>query len=176
MPRMIIVSGCSGGGKSTILAELKSRGFSTIEEPGRRIVVEELASGGAALPWVNLEAFARRAIDMALKDMAAAQHLSDPVFFDRSVIDAASALTAITGDKRFLQTLKDQHRYHRRVFMAPPWPEIYLTDPERRHGISEAIAEYDRLQRDYAALDYDVIQLPRQTVKQRVNLLLDEIE
>ncbi|MDO1582152.1 AAA family ATPase [Rhizobium oryzicola] len=176
MPRMIIISGCSGGGKSTILAELKSRGFSTIEEPGRRIVAEELASGGTALPWVDLEAFARRAIDMALKDMAAAQHLPDPVFFDRSAIDAASALTAITGDKRFLQAMKDQHRYHRRVFMAPPWPEIYVTDPERRHGISEAIAEYDRLQRDYSALDYEVIQLPKLAVSHRVRFLLNEIE
>ena len=38
MDRFIILSGCSGGGKSTLLAELARRGFATVEEPGRRIV------------------------------------------------------------------------------------------------------------------------------------------
>ena len=41
MNRFIILSGCSGGGKSTLLAELARRGFATVEEPGRRIVIEE---------------------------------------------------------------------------------------------------------------------------------------
>ena len=36
--RHVVLSGCSGGGKSALLAELSSRGFETVEEPGRRIV------------------------------------------------------------------------------------------------------------------------------------------
>lgn len=64
----VVLSGCSGGRKSTLLAELASRGFETVEEPGRKIVQEELNGAGAALPWVDLEAFARRAIDMATGD------------------------------------------------------------------------------------------------------------
>ncbi|MBQ2262738.1 MAG: AAA family ATPase, partial [Loktanella sp.] len=62
--RHVIISGCSGGGKSTLLLELKRRGFETVEEPGRRIVLEELRGDGKALPWVDLEAFARKAIKM----------------------------------------------------------------------------------------------------------------
>ena len=68
MDRFIILSGCSGGGKSTLLAELVRRGFATVEEPGRRIVIEETRNGGTALPWIDIEAFARRAIAMALED------------------------------------------------------------------------------------------------------------
>jgi predicted ATPase len=68
MDRFIILSGCSGGGKSTLLAELARRGFATVEEPGRRIVIEETRNGGTALPWIDIEAFARRAIAMALED------------------------------------------------------------------------------------------------------------
>ncbi len=41
---LVVISGCSGGGKSTLLAELSRRGHMTIEEPGRRIVAEELRS------------------------------------------------------------------------------------------------------------------------------------
>ena len=36
--RHVILSGCSGGGKSTLLADLAGRGFGTVSEPGRRIV------------------------------------------------------------------------------------------------------------------------------------------
>ena len=50
MDRFVVISGCSGGGKSTLLAELGRRGHSTVEEPGRRIVAQELQQGGRALP------------------------------------------------------------------------------------------------------------------------------
>lgn len=68
MDRFIILSGCSGGGKSTLLTQLARRGFATVEEPGRRIVIEETRNNGTALPWIDIEAFARRAIAMALED------------------------------------------------------------------------------------------------------------
>ena len=62
--RFVIISGCSGGGKSTLLAELGRRDFATIKEPGRRIVREELRGDGSSLPWIDPEKFARRAIAM----------------------------------------------------------------------------------------------------------------
>ena len=60
--RFVILSGCSGGGKSTLLEELRARGHATVAEPGRRIVREEMTLGGNALPWIDPEAFARRAL------------------------------------------------------------------------------------------------------------------
>ncbi|WP_409999599.1 AAA family ATPase [Rhizobium leguminosarum] len=51
MNRSVLISGCSGGGKSTLLAELAARGHAVVEEPGRRIVKQELEGDGAALPW-----------------------------------------------------------------------------------------------------------------------------
>jgi predicted ATPase len=70
--RSVVISGCSSGGKSTLLAELGRRGHATVEEPGRRIVKQELAGEGSALPWVNGAAFARRAIELAVADRRAA--------------------------------------------------------------------------------------------------------
>ena len=70
MERFVVISGCSGGGKSMLLAELAQRGYAVVEEPGRRIVQQELQGGGAALPWVDPVAFARRAIAMSLEDRA----------------------------------------------------------------------------------------------------------
>jgi predicted ATPase len=167
----VLLSGCSGGGKSTLLAELRARGHHVVEEPGRRIVREELVGDQKALPWVDPAAFARRAIEMALADRQAARALSGWVVFDRGLIDAASALDALTGDA-VLETLCTAHRYHRRVFMAPPWPEIYETDSERKHGFESSLAEYQRLATVIPALGYEAVTLPKTSVSARADFVL----
>jgi predicted ATPase len=175
MHRLVIISGCSGGGKSTLLVELHRRGYDVIEEPGRRIVKEELATGGTALPWIDSVAFVRRAIAMALADRDAIATAGAGgegwVFVDRGLIDAAAALEYLTGEP-VLQTLGARHRYHQRVFLAPPWPEIYATDPERRHELDDALAEYERLLDVYPSLGYEVVVLPKVGVAERADFVL----
>lgn len=174
MDRFVVISGCSGGGKSTLLAELQGRGFAVVEEPGRRIVREEQTSGGQALPWVNPEAFARRAIAMAVEDHALAAANTGWTFFDRSLVDAASALEQLTATP-VLSALGQRWRYHHRVFLAPPWPELFANDDERRHNLLQAEAEYERLLRDYPALGYEVVLLPRIPVVGRAAFVLDSL-
>lgn len=172
--RFVVISGCSGGGKSTLLAELGRRGHTVVEEPGRRIVEQELRSGGSALPWVDGNAFARRAIGMALADRAAIGAPDRWVFFDRGLIDAAAALQHMTG-QAVLSGLGGSHRYHRRVFLTPPWPEIYVNDPERRHGIDAAIAEYVRLLQAYPSLGYEPLLVPKAGVAERADFVLSAL-
>jgi predicted ATPase len=170
MERFVVISGCSGGGKSTLLAELGRRGHSIVEEPGRRIVKQELQEGGSALPWKDAAAFARRAIAMALEDRASAANLNGWVFFDRGLVDAVAALQHLTGEPA-PATLAREHRYHRTVFLTPPWPEIYVTDPERRHGHEAASAEYARLLEAYPSLGYEVSILPKVSVSERADFI-----
>lgn len=172
--RHVILSGCSGGGKSTLLAELARRGFSTVSEPGRRIVAEELRGDGRALPWVDLAAFAERAIDVARRDRELAPEGTGWTFFDRGLVDAALALQH-AGGREAAATLAPFARYHERVFQTPPWPDIHVLDQERRHGLDEAIAEYDRLLAGYAALGYEPIVLPRIGVEERADFVLSHL-
>jgi predicted ATPase len=170
MERFVVISGCSGGGKSTLLAELGRRGHSIVDEPGRRIVQQELQKGGVALPWKDRQAFAHRAIAMALEDRAAATALNGWVFFDRGLVDAAAFLQHLTNES-VLAALAQSHRYHQTVFLTPPWPEIYVNDPERRHGIEAAEAEYSRLLEAYPALGYKVSILPKVSVSERADFI-----
>ncbi|MGY6710722.1 MAG: AAA family ATPase [Rhizobiaceae bacterium] len=171
MDRFVTISGCSGGGKSTLLGELSRRGYAVVEEPGRRIVREELAGDGSALPWVDGVAFARRAIAMALEDLEKAAALAGLVFFDRGLVDAAAALEHLTGEPA-IDTIARPHPTNHRVFMAPPWPEIFASDPERRHGFDEAVAEYERLEKAYSELGYELVELPRVSVNERAEFVL----
>ena len=175
MNRFVLISGCSGGGKSTLLAELSQRGYATVEEPGRRIVREEMVGEGSALPWVDTAAFLRRAIAMSLADRVSARTLEGWVFFDRGLVDAATGLQYLTGEP-VLASLGQTHRYHRRVFLTPPWPEIYLTDPERRHGLDSAVAEYLRLLEIYPSLGYEVSILAKIGVAERADCILKALK
>ena len=84
---------------------------------------------------------------MALADHVAAVAHKGWVFFDRGIVEAASALEALTGEP-VLRALCMTHRYHRRIFMAPPWPDIYVTDTDRKHGFDAAVVELSPLHGD----------------------------
>lgn len=170
----ILLTGCSGGGKSTLLTALNDRGFATVPEPGRRIVAEELAGAGAALPWVDMKAFALRALDMAKRDLDAACHLPSPVFFDRGLIDAVVALAYATGQPT-KAVLGDLRPYAQRVFVTPPWEAIFKQDIDRQHDFDAAVAEYQHINAALDDLGYSRIELPRSSVQERVETVLENL-
>jgi predicted ATPase len=132
-------------------------------------------NGGSALPWVDMAAFAHRAIATALADRSSTPASGSWIFFDRSLIDAAVALQQLTREP-VLEEFGQTHRYHRRVFLAPPWPEIYFTDREWRHSPAVAVAEYYRLFKAYPSLRYEVFILPRVGVVERADFVLRTLE
>jgi predicted ATPase len=166
MSSLVVITGCSGGGKSSLLDELSARGYPTVAEPGRRLVRQQLAGDGPLLPWLDPAGFARRVGELAAADLAAAE--PGWTFFDRGLVDAAIAWTHTTG-QAWPQPLSS---YHRRVFLAPPWPELYRTDLERRHSFDDALAEYRRLVPGYRGLGYLLVELPRLTIAERADFVL----
>ena len=170
MSRFVIISGCSSGGKSTLIDELARRGYPTVAEPGRRVVREELASGGTALPWADTAAFVDRILALARADYMERSREPGWTFFDRGLFDAVSALGEVKGTGLVPELLAD-FPYHRRVFLAPPWPEIYARDAERKHGLAEAEIEHRRLAQQYPALGYEVVELPKIGVAERADFV-----
>lgn len=175
MNQCVLISGCSGGGKSTLLAALKGRGHATVAEPGRRIVAEERARKGTALPWVDLEAFARRAIDRARSDLLKAKAEPGLVFFDRGLVDAAVALEAAAGVP-YREVLGDRRPYAREVFLAPPWLEIFVCDDDRRHDFDAAVEEFERLTSAFRGLGYRTVPLPKVPVQERAAFVLSRVQ
>jgi predicted ATPase len=167
-----VVTGCSGGGKSTLLSELARRGYPVYPEPGRQIVKEQLSVGGDGLPWQNATRFVELCVSRAMHFYILAKQHGQPVFFDRSMIDN------ITGMERlgmsmpdYLPRVIERYRYAKRVFMVPPWPEIFAQDTERRHVFAEAVQEFDWLEKAYPAKGYEVMLIPKMAVVARANFV-----
>jgi predicted ATPase len=141
-----------------------------VEEPGRRIIAQ-----GGPLPWEDPLAFARRAMQVAVADRDCRRDDEGWVFFDRGLVDAAAAIQHLTSEPA-LGPLLLEHRYHHRVFLTPPWPEIYEEDGERHHDLTAGIAEYERLAAVYPTLGYEVILVPKLSVAQRADFVLSILE
>ncbi|MEL6523128.1 MAG: AAA family ATPase [Pseudomonadota bacterium] len=153
-----VISGCSSGGKSTLLQALADVGEIVVPEPGRRVVQAGID------PYGDPVAFCRACLTTAMEDLRMVAEEQGPVFFDRSAVDALCNL------ERLGAPLLDPPDlcYHRLVFLAPPWPEIYTLDADRKHGLADAIAEYDALVVAYQRRGHDLLTLPKASVAERV--------
>jgi Predicted ATPase len=178
--KLIVISGCSGGGKSVLISELRSMGYSTVSEVGREIVKEHLETGGDCVPWQNPKAFCELLISRSIsaykqaKDLRAVQ--SQIIFFDRSFLEGISYYQSLNvEDARKYDHFIDKLRYDSPIFMAPPWKEIYCEDEERKHSFEEAVKEYERLLTFYPRCGYSIVELPKTRVNARIELLLSTL-
>ncbi|NUB16087.1 AAA family ATPase [Azospirillum brasilense] len=74
-----------------------------------------------------------------------------------------------------LERAPRRFRYHRTVFIAPPWPEIFVPDAERRQTLAEAAATYDAMVATYGGLGYELVELPKAPVAERLRFVLDRL-
>jgi predicted ATPase len=136
----VIISGCSGGGKSTLLSELVKRGYSVVLEPGRQIVKEQHAINGDALPWTNPQKFLDLALSRYIYQFNSQKQTDQFIFFDRGIIDAVQL---DLPQSSYFQNAANNFRYNRLVFLVPPWKEIFANDAERKHDFESAKKEFD---------------------------------
>ncbi len=174
--RLFAITGGPGSGKSTLISALAQHSIRTMPEAGRAIIQDQLAIGGEALPWSDRRAFAELMLAWEMRSYRDALNLGGPVIFDRGVPDVLgylrlSDLSIPSHVERAAQTF----RYHHRVFVAPPWPEIFAPDAERKQSFAEAQVTYEVMVETYSTLGYSPIPLPLESVQKRVQFVLAEI-
>ncbi|KVD18590.1 AAA family ATPase [Burkholderia ubonensis] len=175
--RFFVVTGGPGSGKSTLIDALERAGFARSQEAGRGVIQDQVAVDGPALPWRDRSAFAELMLGWEMRSHHLARQARGPVFFDRGVPDVIGYL-CLSGlaVPAHAEAAARRFRYHRRVFIAPPWPDIYTQDAERRQDFAEAVRTYDAMVECYASYGYRLIELPRASVKARVRFVLDALD
>ncbi|MHB9798761.1 AAA family ATPase [Pseudomonas sp. MT3] len=173
---LIVITGGPGAGKSTLLEHLhRHHGLNTVEEGGRAIIREQLASGGDALPWANREAFCQAMLAHALTTRERALDAGGLWLFDRGLPDVLgyARLCGLPIPEE-LETAARELRYGPTVFLAPAWEAIYRNDAERRQDFAEAQRTATIMSELYAELGYRVLELPRGSLEERAEFVLAE--
>ncbi len=177
MNKFIIISGCSGGGKSTLISELSNQGYAAVEEVGRKIVKEQTQNNGGITPWERPDEFCELLISKSIDAYYQAKEMKNVkeniIFFDRSFLEGVSFFQTL--NKHEYDHLIYELRYYQTIFMAPPWQEIFIQDDERRHSFEKGVEEYNRLLKFYSQYGYSIIELPKIGIKERINFMLSNI-
>jgi predicted ATPase len=172
--RLFVITGGPSAGKSTLIEALAQTGLAVSHEAGRQIIKEQVAAGGRALPWTDRLRFAAAMLERDIANHDTWRLHAEPVFFDRGIPDVLGYLH-LEGLPT-PQTMKDaaqERRYNRMVFIAPPWPEIFTQDRERRQTPEESERTYHAMVRIYSECGYVLTDLPRVSVEERMRFVIE---
>jgi predicted ATPase len=174
--RFLVVTGGPGSGKSTLIERLARAGFGRSVEAGRGIIQDQVAIGGRALPWIDPALFADMMLAWEMRSYRMAQEQTGRTFFDRGVPDVAGYLRLMKLPiPTYLQKAIETFPYNSRVFIAPPWEQIFQPDRERKQDFAEAVRTYESLVTTYTAYGYELVELPRASVEERARLVLQSV-
>jgi predicted ATPase len=171
----IVITGGPGAGKTTLLLALQARGYTIVGDSPRAIIQDRLRRGLSPRP--NASEFVHETLRMDIENFV--HHAATPghVFFDRSVLDALCGLDRLTPlNEGELSTWLSKYQYFPKVFLLPPWKEIYTNDAERDHTFEHAEWVNSITQEWYRRLDrYQLIELPKVSVAERCTYVLQAL-
>jgi predicted ATPase len=184
MTKRIVITGGPGTGKTVLVRELEKKGYSCFHEIIREMTDAARKEEDPGIQLVNPLtfvrdplAFNRRILRGRIGQFMAASHFHDPlVFYDRGIPDVLAYMDYFKQeyDGEFEEPSLN-FRYDR-VFLLPPWREIYTTDHERLESFEQACEIHECLDKTYRRCGYEVHTLDFGRVEDRIGQMLDKLK
>lgn len=176
MDHLVVVTGGPGSGKTTLIDHVAGLGYGRTVEAGRSIIRDQRVIGGPGLAWRDDALFAELMLAWDMRSHREAGAHDGLVFCDRGVPDMVGyfLLRDLPVPEHVWEATR-RFRYHRRVFVAPPWPEIFTGDAERHQSPEEAERIFQAMCEAYPACGYELVVLPRVPVSERARFLLGAV-
>ena len=174
--RLFIITGGPGSGKTSLIAALGERGVWTAPEAGRAVIQDQVVIGGDALPWGDRARFAELMLSWELRTWRDATAQPATAVLDRGLPDVLGylRLCGLPEPPSFRRAC-EMFRYAPTVFIAPPWPEIFGQDAERRQDWDEARRTHGAMREVYAELGYALTALPLGSIEERADFVWERL-
>lgn len=100
---------------------------------------EQIGLGGLALPWLDRARYAEIMLERSIASFVSSISIRGTGFCDRGIPDTLcySRLVGLSDSEAVNASMN--YRYAPKVFLAPPWHAIYVTDTERKQSFAEAV-------------------------------------
>ena len=178
---IIVIIGGPGTGKTTIIEGLIADGYCCYPEISREVTMEAKKQGIEQLFLENPLLFSELLLEGRKKQFQkACQETQNVVFLDRGIPDVLAYMHYI-GDSypAHFDACCKEHTYSK-IFILPPWEEIYVSDDERYENYEQAKLIYNHLtetylRETYQKYGYELIEVPKGSLKERINFILENV-
>lgn len=171
--RRHVITGAPGTGK-TALVESLAHLCTVIGEPARELIAEHQRATGEESLDGSPELFVERLILRSIEKFDAAT--DGATIYDRGLPDCVAYARVFGVDAAPAIAAASVRRYCDPVFLAPPWESIYSADDARRASFDQITVFHNELVVAYQALDYELLELPKATVAERVQMVTKVLE
>lgn len=181
--KRIVITGAPGTGKTTIINKLEQDHFFCFHEIIRAMTQEAKNNGGSntmkSNPIVSVSdpyQFNLLILNGRIQQYKdASDESADVLFYDRGIPDVLAYMDYFEQvyEQDFIKAC-EEHKYDR-VFLLPPWEDIYVSDEERYESFEQATQLHHHLLETYTRFGYNCIEVPFGTVEERNNFILKHI-
>jgi len=176
MAKKIVFAGGPATGKTTLIQNLELRGYAYAQEVSRQVTLEARENGITQLFVSDPLLFSEKLLEGRVNQFKEAhKNKASLVFLDRGIPEVLAYLDRgnTPYPNHFTKACEDNQ--YDRVFIFPPWEEIYTSDNERYEDYQEALKIYPFLKAAYDRFGYESIILPKDTIENRISFVLENI-
>lgn len=174
--KLVLLIGGPGSGKTTIIEELSKKGYICYPEVSRQVTLEAQKRGIDQLFLKEPLLFSEMLLEGRVKQFKDALNENENlVFLDRGIPDVLAYMHYI-GDA-YPAAFEDACKNHiyTKVFILPPWEEIYLSDNERYESYEQARLIHNHLVETYQKYGYNLIDVPKADIENRIDFILNNL-
>lgn len=173
--KIILLIGGPSSGKTTLINHLENEGHICYPEISRQIILDARADGAEFLFLENPMLFSEKLLEGRIKQYENATAEEQTVFIDRGIPDVVAYMDFI-GDsypEKFVEAC-EKYKYDK-IFLLPPWEEIYTSDETRYESYEEASRIHRFLVDTYKKYGYDLHEVPKTSVEERYEFIINRL-
>ena len=173
---LVVITGGPGTGKTTIIDALIEQGYACFPEISRNITLNAKKEGIDQLFLDKPLLFSELLLDGRIKQhIQASQDSSEIVFLDRGIPDILAYMHYIGDEYPPLFDHACSEYSYTKVFVLPPWENIYEEDEARYENFEQAKLIHTHLYETYLKYGYKLIDVPIGTVEDRIQFILSHL-